>query len=195
MTATPVPAAYQGKVHRNTSDHTFDAFWFSERAMTVATGIVFARKYIADAAAVQITTFPITVPSNPTWWNTRNDAATALTRLLTLKSTFTGSGRLLPPRHWARPAAMATSEASNKLSFATANSRNGRLTDMVLVSPGNFTFSFEVRTVTASRLSIGSRLCDCHRRPPEMTGTRLTAVTAPTNIFAELGNERVMWFL
>jgi hypothetical protein len=66
---------------------------------------------------------------------------------------------------------------------------------MVPERPGNFTFNFEVRTVTVSRLSMGSRLCDCHRRAPEMTGTRLTAVTAPTNIFAELGNERVMWFL
>src|SRR5258708_28981429 len=137
--------------------------------MTVATGIVFARKYIADAAAVQITTFPITVPSNPTWWNTRNDAATALTRLLTLKSTFTGSGRLLPPRHWARPAAMATSEASNKVSFATAHSRTGRFTHSVLVSPVHFTFNFERRIVTASALSIGSRLSARHRKPPERT--------------------------
>ena len=64
--------------------------------------------------------------------------------VLTLNSVFTALGR--PPsfgKHWATVEAKAISSASNRLNSTTAIRMKGRLTDMLQLQPGNFSFNRE----------------------------------------------------
>src|SRR5208282_5293497 len=116
----------------------------SANLMIPATGIVCPSRN-AEVAKASISGSDAQTFADPLACQARTARSVAKAIMLTLNNICSGLN-LLPGfgQHCTTVDTHATRTASTALRFATANSRNGRLTDMLPLIPGSLTFIREV---------------------------------------------------